>query len=690
MLLTRNKLLFTDVSPEMYLSNMKFKLNSSYKPAGDQPEAIRQLVGGIQNDIHNQVLLGVTGSGKTFTMANVIEELQMPTLIISHNKTLAAQLFQEFREFFPDNAVEYFVSFYDYYQPEAYIPSTDTFIEKTSMINDNIDRLRLKATSSLLSRNDVIIIASVSCIYGIGSPDAYLESSVQVKTGDQIERREFLRKLTEMQYTRNDMSLERATFRVKGDVIEMQPAYDEMGLRFETFGDQIEAIRIINPVTGKVSGSLDEITIFPAKHYMTSGITMDDAVAEIERELGAQLEYFKNRNMLVEAQRLEQRTNYDIEMLREVGYVNGIENYSRILDGRDAGSRPYTLIDFFKKPYLLFIDESHVSIPQIQGMYNGDQARKKTLVDNGFRLPCTLDNRPLRFPEFKEISDFVIYVSATPGDYELKESEGIIVEQVIRPTHLVDPPIEIRPATNQVDDLIEQLRLIVEKGERALVTTLTKKMSEDLTAYLEKIDFKVRYLHSEIETLERTDILRDLRKGTFDVLIGINLLREGLDLPEVSLVAILDADKEGFLRSTRSIVQIAGRAARNINGRIILYADKMTDSINRAVAESSRRRNKQLEYNEMHGLVPKSVVRKIDDGIIYGEKTDSAPYLKAAETAASYTSEKARGKGKKRTSVERQIQDLEKEMLDAAKKLDFEKAALLRDKLTELRKLNGS
>ncbi|NLD93422.1 MAG: excinuclease ABC subunit UvrB [Fibrobacter sp.] len=669
---------------------MKFKLASTYKPAGDQPQAIKDLVTGVRSDQKQQVLLGVTGSGKTFTIANVIEQLQLPTLIISHNKTLAAQLFQEFREFFPENAVEYFVSFYDYYQPEAYIPSTDTFIEKTSMINDEIDRLRLKATSSLLSRNDVIIVASVSCIYGIGSPDAYLASSVRVKVGDHLERRSFLKSLTEMQYTRNDISLQRATFRVKGDVYELQPAYDENALRFETFGDTIEAIHIVNPVTGKIMGSLDEVTIFPAKHYMTLDLSMDNAIAQIQSELESQLERFKSENKLVEAQRLEQRTNYDIEMLREVGYVNGIENYSRILDGREAGTRPYTLIDFFRKPYLLVIDESHVSLPQIQGMYNGDRARKQTLVDHGFRLPCALDNRPLRFAEFETLADNVIYVSATPGDYELNQSGGVFVEQVIRPTHLVDPPIEIRPATNQVDDLIEQLRGIAEKGERALVTTLTKKMSEDLTAYLEKINFRVKYLHSEIDTLERTDILRDLRKGEFDILIGINLLREGLDLPEVALVAILDADKEGFLRSARSIIQISGRAARNINGRIILYADTMTDSINKAVSESERRRHKQLEYNIKHNIIPKSVVRKIDDGIIYGASVESDQYLAAAEPAAAYGSPAGKGRAKKKSSKKTTIQDLEKEMADAAKKLDFERAAILRDKIAELRSTNGS
>ncbi|HEX3020141.1 MAG TPA: excinuclease ABC subunit UvrB [Chitinispirillaceae bacterium] len=660
---------------------MNFKLKSNYQPAGDQPEAISQLVNGIQDKVKHQVLLGVTGSGKTFTMANVIEQVNLPTLIISHNKTLAAQLYQEFKDFFPDNAVEYFVSFYDYYQPEAYIPSTDTFIAKTSMINDDIDRLRLKATSSLLSRNDVIIVASVSCIYGIGSPEAYLNSSMVLKTGQNIDRRKLLLSLTEMQYSRNDIALQRAMFRVKGDIIEIQPAYDEMALRIETFGEQIEAIRKINPLTGKACGFLDEVTIFPAKHYMTTGLTMDQALQQINKELNEQLEKFRSENRLVEAQRLEQRTLYDMEMLREVGYVNGIENYSRILDGRPAGSRPYSLIDFFKKPYLLIIDESHVSIPQIQGMFNGDLARKKTLVEHGFRLPCALDNRPLRFNEFENLIDSAIYVSATPGDYELRKSEGLFVEQIIRPTHLVDPPIEIRPATNQVDDLIEQLRLTIEQKQRALVTTLTKKMAEDLTEYLETLDFKVRYLHSEIDTLERTDILRDLRLGSFDVLIGINLLREGLDLPEVALVTILDADKEGFLRSVRSIVQIAGRAARNINGRIILYADCITDSIKKAIDESNRRRNKQLAYNQIHGITPRSVQRKIDEKLTFYPQTAPEEILNAAEPAPSYRSENIKKSKSKKTNM-LDLKQLEKEMLNAAKNLDFEKAARLRDMIT--------
>ncbi|MDG5815639.1 excinuclease ABC subunit UvrB [Chitinispirillales bacterium ANBcel5] len=657
---------------------MKFKLNTDFKPAGDQPEAIKQLVDGVDKNIQNQVLLGVTGSGKTFTMANVIEKLQMPTLIMSHNKTLAAQLFQEFRDFFPENAVEYFVSFYDYYQPEAYIPSSDTFIAKSSLINEDIDRLRLKATSSLLSRNDVIIVASVSCIYGIGSPDAYSESSIKLRCNDQITRRDLLQSFTEMQYVRNDISLQRGTFRVKGDVLEIQPAYEERALRIETFGDTIESISYISPVSAKVLQRLEEVTIFPAKHYMTTGITMDEAINKINLELNMQLHKFQTQNKLVEAQRLEQRTKYDIEMLREVGYVNGIENYSRILDGREPGTRPYTMIDFFSKPFLTIIDESHVTIPQIQGMYNGDRARKQTLVDHGFRLPCALDNRPLIFNEFNQLIDYTIYVSATPGDYELEKSEGLIVEQVIRPTHLVDPPIEIRPAVNQVDDLIEQLRTTVEKKERALVTTLTKKMAEDLTEYLENLDFKVRYLHSEIDTLERTDILRDLRLGEFDILIGINLLREGLDLPEVALVTILDADKEGFLRSVRSIVQIAGRAARNVNGRIILYADTITDSIRKALDESSRRRNKQLEYNKKHGISPKTVARKIDQRLTFYDTEDSPTLFKAAEKQKTYkTDTKKRGKTK--------LQKLEKEMQEAAKNLDFEKAAQLRDTIAQIK-----
>ena len=602
---------------------MRFKLVSDFKPSGDQPQAIEQLVDDIQRGVQHQTLLGVTGSGKTFTMANVIERLQVPTLVISHNKTLAAQLYQEFKSYFPDNAVEYFVSFYDYYQPEAYIPSTDTYIEKTSDINDEIDRLRLKATSSLMSRKDVIIVASVSCIYNIGSPETYAASSVRVAAGEDLNRNRFFQSLYRMQYTRNDLAFERGTFRVKGDVIDLYPAYEETALRIDTFGDRVEGITRIHPVSGKTLGPLDEITVFPARHFVTTRVGFEEAVVQIHKELQQQLEAFRAAGKLLEAQRLEQRTLYDIEMLREVGFVSGIENYSHILDGRRPGSRPYTLIDFFKPPFLTVIDESHVSIPQVNGMFNGDRARKETLVEHGFRLPCALDNRPLRFEEFESMLDSVVFVSATPADYELKKSSGVFVEQIIRPTGLVDPTIEIKPATDQVDDLIAQLRIIAAKSQRALVTTLTKKMAEDLTDYLGALDLRVRYLHSDIETLERADILRELRIGSFDVLVGINLLREGLDLPEVALVAILDADKEGFLRSARSLIQIAGRAARNVEGRIILYADVMTDSIKKAIAESSRRREKQLEHNKAHGITPKTIQRKIQERFsFYGEGID--------------------------------------------------------------------
>jgi excinuclease ABC subunit B len=664
---------------------MDFKLKSDFTPKGDQAYAIAQLVDGIKKGAKHQTLLGVTGSGKTFTMANVIEQVKMPTLIISHNKTLAAQLYEEFKEFFPENAVEYFVSFYDYYQPEAYIPSTDTYIEKSSDINDEIDRLRLKATSSLMSRRDVIIVASVSCIYNIGSPDTYAESSIIISKGEELNRENFFKQLIIMQYSRNDSDLERGRYRVRGDCIEIYPAYEDTALRIETFGDQIESINKIHTVTGKVIAPLEKVTLFPAKHFVTTRVSMHEATAQIRRELDEQLEKFEAEGKVVEAHRLKQRTLYDIEMLNEVGYVNGIENYSRIFDGRPPGSRPYSLIDFFRPPFLTIIDESHATIPQIGGMYNGDTARKTTLVEHGFRIPSALDNRPLKFNEFEQLSDLLIYSSATPADYELEKSEGIIVEQIIRPTGLVDPPIEIRPARDQVDDLIDQLRSVVEKNERALVTTLTKKMAEDLTAYLETLDFRVRYLHSEIDTLERPEILRELREGSFDVLIGINLLREGLDLPEVSLVAILDADREGFLRSSRSLIQIAGRAARNINGRIILYADTITRSIKKSLEESTRRRNKQLAYNEKHGIIPKTAVRKIGEPISVYEKEEKYKPYTIKEPKVLYT-EKSE---KEIIASERDINDIikkmEKEMKKAAKNLEFEKAARLRDKITALR-----
>ena len=667
---------------------MQFKLVSDFKPAGDQPRAIDQLVSEINKGAKYQTLLGVTGSGKTFTMANVIERLQLPTLVISHNKTLAAQLFQEFKGYFPENAVEYFVSFYDYYQPEAYIPSTDTYIEKTSDINDEIDRLRLKATSSLMSRKDVIIVASVSCIYNIGSPDNYAAASIRVAANEEFDRDRFLKQLYTMQYTRNDISFERRNFRVKGDVIDVFPAYEEIAIRIETFGNRIERLGRIEPLTGKYLGTLEEITIFPAKHFVASRVKIEEALLQVHKELQTQLEKFRAENKLLEAQRLEQRTLYDIEMLREVGFVSGIENYSRILDGREPGSRASTLIDFFKPPFLTIIDESHVSIPQVNGMFNGDRARKTTLVEHGFRLPCALDNRPLRFNEFESMLDSVVFVSATPADYELKKSNGVIVEQVIRPTGLVDPPIEIRPATNQVDDLIAQLRTIVLKKQRALVTTLTKKMSEDLTEYLKSIDFKVRYLHSDIETLERSDILRELRMGEFDVLIGINLLREGLDLPEVALVAILDADKEGFLRSARSIIQIAGRAARNAEGRIILYADVVTDSIKKAMSESLRRREIQLAYNLAHGITPKTIERKIQDKFsFYGDTLDREVTINTIEEKAADYPSGSMEAWRKETGENRMalLKKLEKEMRNAARDLEFEKAAKLRDRIAQLR-----
>ena len=664
---------------------MKFNLKSDFKPEGDQASAIAQLVDGIKKNAKHQTLLGVTGSGKTFTMANVIELVQMPTLIISHNKTLAAQLYGEFKEFFPENAVEYFVSFYDYYQPEAYIPSTDTYIEKSSEINDEIDRLRLKATSSLMSRRDVIIVASVSCIYNIGSPDTYAGSSIIISNGDKLDRDNFFKQLIIMQYSRNDSDLERGRYRVRGDVIEIYPAYEDTALRIETFGDRIESINKIHTITGKVIAPLEKVTLFPAKHFVTTRISMKEATAQIRKELDQQLEKFNAEGKSVEAHRLKQRTMYDIEMLNEVGYVNGIENYSRIFDGRPPGSRPYSLIDFFKPPFLTIIDESHASIPQIGGMYNGDTARKTTLVEHGFRIPSALDNRPLKFDEFEDLTDLVIYSSATPADYELKKSEGIIAEQIIRPTGLVDPPIEVRPAYDQVDDLIEQLRIVVEKKERALVTTLTKKMSEDLTAYLESLDFRVRYLHSEINTLERPEILRELREGSFDILIGINLLREGLDLPEVSLVAILDADREGFLRSSRSLIQIAGRAARNVNGRIILYADTITKSIKKSLEESLRRRNKQLAYNKKHGIIPKTVIRKIGEPISVYEKEEKFKPSIIAEPKAAYLKEIEEEIITGEKGINDIINKMEKEMKKAAKNLEFEKAARLRDKIAALR-----
>ncbi|NLY76256.1 MAG: excinuclease ABC subunit UvrB [Firmicutes bacterium] len=652
----------------------KFRFHSEYQPAGDQPEAIAQLTEGIKAGLRDQVLLGVTGSGKTFTMAKVIEAVQKPTLVLAHNKTLAAQLYSEFKEFFPENAVEYFVSYYDYYQPEAYVPQTDLYIEKDSSINDEIDRLRHAATSALLSRKDVIIVASVSCIYGLGSPEDYETLTLSLKSGEFRERDQILRRLVGIQYSRNDIGFTRGTFRVRGDVIEIIPVYGESIIRIELFGDEVERIIEVDPLTGEVLQNLEEVAIYPATHYITSEEKMKAAIVAIEAELEERLRELREAGLLLEAQRLEQRTRFDLEMMTEVGYCQGIENYSRYLTGRGPGEPPATLLDYFPKDYLMFIDESHVTIPQVGGMYAGDRSRKETLVKYGFRLPSALDNRPLRFNEFEERINQVIYVSATPGPYELKRA-GKVVEQIIRPTGLVDPEIIVRPVKGQIDDLMEEIRVRTERDERVLVTTLTKKMAEDLTEYLESVGIRVRYLHSEIDTLERVVILRDLRLGKFDVLVGINLLREGLDLPEVSLVAILDADKEGFLRSETSLIQTIGRAARNVEGRVIMYADKITDSMRRAIDETNRRRQKQLKYNQEHGITPESVRKAVRD-------------LISAEQAAEEKVEYEVGRNPQLTpdEIREKIKTLETEMLKAASKLEFEKAAELRDEMRKWEK----
>ena len=604
----------------------KFEVVSEYKPAGDQPEAIAALAAGIENGLEEQTLLGVTGSGKTFTMAKVIEAVQRPTLVLAHNKTLAAQLCAEFKEFFPHNAVEYFVSYYDYYQPEAYIPHTDTFIEKDSAVNEEIDRLRLAATASLMERRDVIVVSSVSCIYGLGEPEDFAKMMVSLRVGSTMERDELLKKLVAIRYERNDIAFERNMFRVRGDTVEIFPAYwKDSALRVEFFGDEIDRISEINVVTGAVIRRLNTIPVWPATHYVTPKEKMDAAIQEIYRELEERVAYFQANNMLVEAQRLKQRTMYDVEMMQELGYCSGIENYSRVIEGRPAGSPPHTLLDFFPKDFLLFIDESHVTLPQVRAMYNGDRARKTTLVDYGFRLPCAFDNRPLKFEEFQKRLNQVIYVSATPGDYE-RERSGQIVEQVIRPTGLLDPKIEVRPVEGQIDDLIGEINTRTARSERVLVTTLTKKMAEDLTAYLTNAGIKVRYMHHDIDTIERMEIIRDLRLGTFDVLVGINLLREGLDLPEVSLVAILDADKEGFLRSETSLIQTIGRAARNAQGMVVMYADSITPSMRRAIDETERRRAKQDAFNREHGIVPKTVIKSVRDVIDLSEEKDELPH----------------------------------------------------------------
>ncbi len=653
----------------------EFELVSKYAPEGDQPEAIKKLVKGINDGVKHQTLLGATGTGKTFTVSNVIKEVKKPTLIIAHNKTLAGQLYSEFKEFFPNNAVEYFVSYYDYYQPEAYVPQTDTFIEKDASINDEIDKLRHSATSALFERDDVIIIASVSCIYGLGSPEEYREMVVSIRSGMELERNQLLRRLVDIQYERNDMNFHRGTFRVRGDVVEVFPASkDEHCIRIEFFGDEIERIREVDALTGEILGEREHVAIFPASHFVTREEKMRIAIENIEKELEEQLAHFREEGKLLEAQRLEQRTRYDLEMMREMGFCSGIENYSRHLTLRPAGSTPYTLLDYFPKDFLMIIDESHVTMPQIRGMFNGDRARKEVLVNHGFRLPSAMDNRPLHFTEFEEHINQIVYVSATPGPYEEEHAPGVI-EQIIRPTGLLDPNVDVRPIEGQIDDLLGEINERIAKNERVLVTTLTKKMSEDLTDYLKELGVKVQYLHSEIKTLERIEIIRDLRLGKYDVLIGINLLREGLDIPEVSLVAILDADKEGFLRSERSLIQTIGRAARNENGHVIMYADKMTNSMEIAISETKRRRAIQEAYNIEHGITPKTIQKDIRD------------VIRATQAAEAGEEERAAKQYENLSKKDRQqvIARMEKEMKDAARALDFERAAELRDLILELK-----
>ena len=651
----------------------KFEVVSEYQPSGDQPQAIAALAEGIENGLKEQVLLGVTGSGKTFTMAKVIEQVQRPTLVLAHNKTLAAQLCAEFKEFFPNNAVEYFVSYYDYYQPEAYIPHTDTYIAKDASTNDEIDRLRLSATCALLERRDVIVVSSVSCIYGLGEPDDFANLVVSLRVGAEWDRDELLRRLVEIRYERNDIAFERNMFRVRGDTVEIYPAYyRDHAIRVEFFGDEIDRISDFNPVTGSVNRVLNHVAIYPASHYVTTKDKMDKAILEIRRELEDQVKYFTDNNQLVEAQRLRQRTEYDMEMMAELGYCSGIENYSRIISDRPAGSAPMTLLDFFPDDFLLFVDESHVTLPQVRAMYNGDHARKDSLVKYGFRLPCAYDNRPLKFEEFEERIGQAVFVSATPGPYE-RERADQVVEQVIRPTGLLDPRVEVRPVTGQIDDLMDEIRARAARDERVLVTTLTKKMAEDLTEYLKNAGIRVRYMHSDGQTIERMEIIRSLRLGEFDVLVGINLLREGLDLPEVSLVAILDADKEGFLRSETSLIQTIGRAARNADGLVIMYADEITPSMRAAIDETERRRSIQDAYNQEHGIVPKTIIKGVRE-ILEISKTAEEDTLRAH-------------KKRKLTEQERaaEIAKLEKEMREASKMLEFEYAAVLRDRIIELR-----
>ena len=659
-----------------YLQRMpEFKLNPAYTPAADQPKAIAGLAAGLEEGERFQTLLGATGTGKTFTMAATIAEVQRPSLVIAHNKTLAAQLCNEFREFFPENSVEYFVSYYDYYQPEAYVPAQDLYIEKDSSINDEIDRLRHAATAALFARRDVIIVASVSCIYGIGSPQVYNEKMQLFKVGEEIDRDEVLRKLVKMQYQRNDTVLGRGAFRVRGEVLEIMPSYAESAYRIALFGDEIEGIQHFDPLTGEVLDTIDHVSVWPASHYVTKDETLERAVEEIRAELNARTAELENEGKQLEAHRLRQRTAYDIEMLKELGFTSGIENYSRILDGRPAGSPPHTLIDYFPEDFVCFVDESHQTIPQIGGMYEGDRSRKTTLVDFGFRLPSAIDNRPLKFDEFLERVDQLVMVSATPGPFEKAESTRV-VEQIVRPTGIIDPEIELRETRNQIDDLMNEARRVAEAGERVLVTTLTKKMAEDLTAYLLEYGIKVRYLHSEVDTLERIQIVRDLRLGEYDVLVGVNLLREGLDLPEVSLVAILDADKEGFLRGETSLVQTIGRAARNVNGRVLMYADKETEAMKAAMRETDRRRAIQLAYNEEHGITPETVRKGISEMAEFLAMEDRAPHKRRRKRTEATTPEE----------LERNIVALEEEMLAAADDLRFEEAARIRDELKELRR----
>ncbi|GAX03197.1 excinuclease ABC subunit B [Secundilactobacillus pentosiphilus] len=657
--------------------NRQFDLVSKYQPTGDQPEAIKELTEGIEEGKKAQVLLGATGTGKTFTISNVIKNVNKPTLILSHNKTLAGQLYGEFKEFFPNNAVEYFVSYYDYYQPEAYVPSSDTYIEKDSSINDEIDKLRHSATSSLLERNDVIVVASVSSIFGLGDPTEYKNHTVTLRVGEQIERNDLMRKLVDIQFERNDIDFQRGRFRVHGDVLEIFPAsHDEHALRVEFFGDEIDRIREVDALTGEIIGDRDHVAIFPATHFMTNDDIMDRAITGIEAELKDRLAYFEKEGKLLEAQRLKQRTTYDVEMLREMGYTNGIENYSRFMDGRKPGEPPYTLLDFFPKDFLLVVDESHVTMPQVRGMYNGDRSRKQQLIDYGFRLPSALDNRPLKLDEFEKHVNQVVYMSATPGDYEMDQTDTV-VQQIIRPTGLLDPTVEVRPIMGQMDDLVGEINKRIDANERVFVTTLTKKMAEDLSEYLKDLGIKVAYLHSDIKTLERTQIIRDLRLGKYDVLVGINLLREGIDVPEVSLVAILDADKEGFLRNERSLIQTMGRAARNVHGSVIMYADTVTDSMKKAMDETARRRKIQIAYNKKHGITPKTIKKDIRD-LISVTKPDEKAGKKDDFVETDFES----------MTLEQQrdmIKRLEDEMRSAAKKLDFEHAATLRDTVLELK-----